>query len=69
MTRFLNIFNMNYRCAFDTNRTDIPVKRTNNFKQIILVYHPAVENGSDLHGIDKNVKKNLAGVSTSGATQ
>ena len=60
---------MNYQCALDTNCTDIPVKRTNVFKQIILVYRPAVENGSDLHGIDKNVKKNLAGVSTSGATQ
>ena len=69
MTRFLNIFKTNYRCAFDTNSTDIPVKRTNVFKQIILVYCPAVENGSDLHGIDKNVKKNLAGDSTSDAMQ
>ena len=57
MTRFLNIFKTNYRCAFDTNSTDIPVKRTNVFKEIILVYCPAVENGSDLHGIDKKVKK------------
>ena len=60
---------MNYRCALDTNSTDISVKRTNVFKQIILVYHLAVENGSDLHGIDKNVKKNLAGDSTSDAMQ
>ena len=60
---------MNYRCALDTNCTDIPVKRTNVFKRIILVYRLAVENGSDLLGIDKNIKKNLVGVSTSGAMQ
>ena len=60
---------MNYLCAPHTNCTDIPVKQTKVFKQIILVYCPAVENGSDLHGIDKNVKKNLAGFSTSDATQ
>ena len=57
MNRFLNIFNVNYQCALDTNCTYIPVKRTIFLKQIILVYRPAVENGSDLHGIDKNVKK------------